>query len=285
MVSIPAQPGSPEGPAGQGGKSGRASRDRQRGRTRRSRSQPRPRRRGLLVTGLILALAGLAAAAVMVVQQVMPRTFTASQRSQITAWEVGNRWRSWPAAQIFPAGIKYQIPGSAFGGGPGMTLTAHRVGIARQAKCRPATDTPTGKQLSRWGCLAVLRATYDDSTQTLAVTVGVAVLPTAGAAKTATRKMASGHGVHPTVRLVAFKRTPVARFHGQYRQLSWHRVTGPYLVLSAAGFANGRPWLPRGHDSYVQAEILSLAAGVGQKVADSLGAPPPPPHCPGSPAC
>jgi hypothetical protein len=278
MVSIPAQPVSPEGHAGQGHRGGKTGRGRQRGRTRRPR-------RGLLVTGLILALAGVAAATVMVVRQVMPRTFTASQRSQITAWEVGNRWRTWPAAQIFPVGIKYQIPGSAFGGGPGMTLTAHRVGIARQAKCRPATDTPTAKQLTRWGCLAVLRATYDDSTQSLAVTVGVAVLPSAGAAKAATRKMASGHGVRPTVRLVAFKRTPVAGFHGQYRQLSWHRVTGPYLVLSAAGFASGRPWLPRGDDSYVQAEILSLAAGVGQKVAASLGAPPPPPHCPGSPAC
>src|SRR5690349_6400593 len=97
MVSIPAQPGSPESQGGKGSRGG------QRSRTRRSRP-----RRGLLVTGLVLALVGLAAATVMVVRQVMPRTFTASQRSQITAWEVGNRWRTWPAAQIFPAGIKYQ---------------------------------------------------------------------------------------------------------------------------------------------------------------------------------
>src|SRR5690349_7284653 len=65
MVSIPAQPGSPEG---QGARVDRASRGGQPSRTRRSRP-----RRGLLVTGLVLALAGLAAATVMVVRQVMPR--------------------------------------------------------------------------------------------------------------------------------------------------------------------------------------------------------------------
>ncbi|HEY5987589.1 MAG TPA: hypothetical protein VIV12_14620, partial [Streptosporangiaceae bacterium] len=133
------------------------------------------------------------------------------------------------------------------------------------------------------GCLAVLRATYNDPTKTLAVTVGVAVLPGVDAAVAAARQLP--HGSRPGVRAVSFPRTPVAEFHGTAGQISWHRAAGPYLVLATVGYADGRPWLASGNDSYTRAEMLSLATGVGRWVASHLGGAPAPPRCPGGPAC
>src|SRR5215510_16571455 len=78
----------------------------------------------------LLALVGLMAATVGLVTQLMPRTFTAAQKQQIVAWEMGKRWRAWAAGEIFPSTVPYQVPGSALGGPEGLGLTAHRIGIA-----------------------------------------------------------------------------------------------------------------------------------------------------------
>ena len=48
---------------------------------------------------------------------------------------------------------------------------------------------------------------------------------------------------------------------------------------------HGQPWLSQGRDTYTETELNSLAAGVGRSVAGRLNAPPPEPHCPGSPGC
>src|SRR5215467_3551300 len=148
-----------------------------RGRTRRR--APRP----LLVGGLVAGFLGLAVSVTGVVVQIMPRTFSAAQRQQIMAWEVGKRWRTWPAGQIFPEAITYRLPGQAFGSKAPLPLTAQRVGIAKQAPCNVAAQRSAAGVLAQHGCLAVLRATYEDATQTLAVTVGVAVLPGTSAAR------------------------------------------------------------------------------------------------------
>lgn len=215
--------------------------------------------------------------------QFMPRTFTPAQRSQIVAWEVGKRWQSWPAGRIFPASVRYTLTPMAFGSSEGLPLTAHRMGIARQAPCRAAATAPMARMLGQYGCKAMLRATYDDQTQTLAVTVGVAVLSSDGAAKDSVRSLPGG-SQQTAVKAVRFRRTVVARFGAGQRDLSWHQAAGPYVVLASVGFANGRPWLAKG-DTYTQAEMISLASGVGRHVASELDAPPPPPHCPGSPGC
>jgi hypothetical protein len=236
-----------------------------------------------LLAGLLLGLAGLGGSAAGIVTQFMPRTFSPAQRSQIMAWEVGKRWRSWPAGRIFPASVRYTLTPMAFGTSNGLPLTAHRVGIARQAPCGAAATAAVARVLGQHGCAAMLRATYDDKTQTLAVTVGVAVLPGDGAAQGSVRAL-PGSSEHATVRAVPFRHTVVARFGARQRQLSWHQVAGPYVVLASVGFADGRPWLARG-DNYIQAEMMSLASGVGHRVASALDAPPPQPHCPGSPGC
>jgi len=55
--------------------------------------------------------------------------------------------------------------------------------------------------------------------------------------------------------------------------------------MATVGFADGRPWLSRGDDTYTEDELLGLASGAGRRVVAALGAMPPSPHCPGNPAC
>src|SRR5206468_3718389 len=83
--------------------------------------------------------------------------------------------------------------------------------------------------LARYRCLAVLRATYDDATQSLAVTVGVVVLPGPAAASASLEALRGQNGKNPRpgVRAVSFRRTPVARFGNRQRQLSSVRRVGP----------------------------------------------------------
>ena len=239
-------------------------------------------RRLVLVAGLLAALAGLVVSAGAAAIQFLPRSFSQAQRQQIMSWEVAKRWRSWPAGRIFPSAIGYELPGAAFGGGPSLPLQAQRVGIATQASCRDATASPAGRVLAQHGCEAVLRATYQDTTQTLAVTVGIAVLPSSSAAQAAS---ALHHGGLPWLRAVSFRHTMTAHFAGTGRKVGWSSAAGPYLVLATVGYADGRPWLSQGHDTYTAAEMGNLASGVVNWVASRLGAVPPEPHCPGSPGC
>ena len=241
----------------------------------------------LLVAGLLVALAGLVVSAGAAATQFLPRHFSAAQRNQIMTWEVGKRWRSWPAGRIFPSAIDYHLPGSAFGSGESLALRAQRVGIAPQASCRKATARPAGRLLVKRGCLAVLRATYQDTTQTFAVTVGVAVLPATPAAGPRATALAlrKSDAPQPWLRAVSFGHTATAHFAGKGHKAAWADAAGPYLVLATVGYADGRPWLSQGHDTYTRTELNRLAAGVGDSVAGRLDATPPAPLCPGSPGC
>ena len=159
------------------------------------------------------------------------------------------------------------------------------MGIAPQATCRAATQNAAARVLAQNGCKAVLRATYEDTTQTLAVTIGVAVLPGMSAAKKSAAALGKPGDPRSGLRAVPFRRTATARFGDRSQKLSWDRVAGPYLVLATVGYADGRPWLTRSGDTYTQAELRGLASGAGHRVAAALGAMPPSPQCPGNPAC
>jgi hypothetical protein len=84
---------------------------------------------------------------------------------------------------------------------------------------------------------------------------------------------------------VSFRRTTVARFGDRQRQLASSRADGPYLVFATVGYADGRPRVHETANAYATAEMESLEDGIGGWVATHLGAAPPPPHCPGGPAC
>lgn len=239
------------------------------------------------VTLLVLGVVGLGASLVGVASQLLPRQFTAQQQRQITDWETGKRWRVLPAGTIFPASVRYAPP-APLSDGSALTLTASRIGIARQASCQAATDAPVAAVLARNGCLAVLRASYVDGTGSYVVTVGVVALPGAAQASAAGRELpaASAPGkVRPGVHTVRFSGTPAAGFGNSRRQISGSVTAGSYLILYTIGYADGRPQVPITADSYAYAEMTGAGGGVAQAVGSIVGSPVPPPHCPGTPGC
>ncbi len=84
---------------------------------------------------------------------------------------------------------------------------------------------------------------------------------------------------------MAFGGTAAGSFVAAQRQITQSVVAGPYIVMDTAGYADGRPQVPIGEDSYAESEMTSAARGVAEAVAGTLAARPPAPSCPGSPGC
>src|SRR5690349_17216920 len=95
--------------------------------------------RFLAWTALVLGLLGLAGAIPAVMNQAMPRKFSAAQRQQIIDWEYAKRWRALPADAIFPLSVGYAPP-ATLDAGHSLTLGALRIGIAKEAACAAAAD-------------------------------------------------------------------------------------------------------------------------------------------------
>jgi hypothetical protein len=254
-------------------------------------------RRAVAVIALILGVAGFAVSAFGIATRLLPRHFTASEQRQIQAWEVTRRWQTVPAGQIFPASVSYQLPAKVLQDTVPVNLGALRVGIAPQeSDCAKAvTSAPAAVALRRNGCEAVLRATYVDATRSFVMTVGVAVLPNAAAAtsadsglttpRLAVARQASAQGRLPAGVLVVRFRGAGAGRYDYNRQISASFTAGPYLVMYAAGYSDGRPPVPVTQDMYSDAEMTSMARGVAHTVARTLASSPAPPHCPGAPGC
>ena len=242
-------------------------------------------RLGLTLLGLLAGTAGLAASAAGVSAQLLPRKFTSAQEQRIMAWEATGRWRTLSAGKIFPGSVSYQLPGTSFATRTELPLVARRVGIARQATCSAASDPAAAKVLSADRCAAVLRATYADETDSMLVTVGVAVMPSDNAAKSAASQLSAGRQRHPGVRVAPFHDTLAGKFSNRQRQLSWSTNAGPYLILSTAGYADARPHVQESSDAYADEEMTKFANGVAYAIGTPLGALPAPPQCPGGPGC
>ena len=123
---------------------------------------------------------GLLAAAAGLVVQLLPRPFSAAQKQQIIAWEMGSAGAPGrpPRSSLT---LRYQLPGTALGGAAACPWP--RTGSGSPARpLRQRIDPAAARILPGHGCLAVLRATYVDATRSLAVTVGVAVMPSPAAA-------------------------------------------------------------------------------------------------------
>ena len=246
---------------------------------------------------MLLGVLGLATSAFGLAIQLLPRQFTAGQRSQIEAWQVAGRWQTMPAGEIFPASVPYQLPATVLEDTTPLNLDALRVGIApQQSDCaKSMTSAAAGAVLGREGCEAVLRATYVDSTRSYVMTVGIAVLPTAAAASSANTGLdrpllAAARNADGAVQLAAG--VQVVRFDGMAgelydynRQLSKSFSYGPYVVMYAVGYSDRRPRVPVSQDLYAYGEMTYMAMDVAKSVADTLGTRPASPHCPGSPGC
>jgi hypothetical protein len=238
-----------------------------------------------MMAALLLGLAGLAVSAIGIAVQVMPRRFSATQRQQITSWESLHRWRDLTAGQVFPRTLAYDLPNNVFYATRGLQLTARRIAIGSQSGCAAATDPAAAAVLERQGCQAMLRATYTDATRSLVVTIGVAVMPSPQATLTSYAALSSSSSLNPGVRPLAFPGTLASGFGPGQRQLTRAVKGGNYLILSVAGYTNGRPTVPVSSDVYADDEILSFVGGLANDVAAPLGKPEARPACPGTPGC
>jgi hypothetical protein len=258
-------------------------------RARPARPRPRHGRRPALAAVLVLALCGLGIATKGALTQVMPRRFTPAQQRAIQSWVIGRRWRTLPEIRIFPDSVPYQLPAEALDGGASMALAARRLGIGSPVGCARGTNPAAARILSAYGCATVLRATYADSTGSMLVTVGVAVLPSGSAATAAANRLADGEpqAADGSLSPAPVPGTLAAGFSGSQRQLSWATHTGSYVIMATAGYADGRPQedLTAGSDSYLYAEMSNLELGIGDTVSGVLGKVPPTPSCPGAPGC
>jgi hypothetical protein len=220
------------------------------------------------------------------VRQILPREFSAAQQSQIQTWEMTRRWRALGAGQIFPATEQYHVAQLALNSARGLSLTARRLSIAPSSSCGKAVSTAAAAVLAAGRCSIVLRATYLDASGSMAVTVGVAALPTISAAMTASDRLAGViHNQSLAVHAFPVARSAAASFRQPQRQFSLARPAGPYVVFATAGFTDGRRQGPLTTDDYIMQEMSSLADGLAANISHRLNVQPAIPACPGAPEC
>jgi hypothetical protein len=210
----------------------------------------------------IAAAAGLACLVIAVVTGMTARAEqtrppTAAELSAAARAAVAARWRAWPTGRIFPAALGYTTS----------LLTqekADRVGIAPGHGCGPALAGVVAALASQDGCLAALRATYTDPLQGVVYTTGVLAFPTQARAD-AFAHAAAGNALPAGLRAFALAGTGSALFTDAARQTATARQAGPYVVLTVAGYADGRP------AGTIGERRTAVFAPAGQLAADLLG--------------
>jgi hypothetical protein len=247
-------------------------------------------RRGTRWTAMLLllglGLCGLAAAAVGVAHQLLPRQFTVVQERQIMAWDMTRRWRALSVGQIFPSTITYEVPAQAVNGDQGLMLDADRLEISPATDCASGVSGGAATVLAADHCSALLRATYLDSSGSMVATLGVAVLPDSQAATAAARALAArGQDLALAVRALPVAGTVASGFGDGQRQVADVEPAGPYVILSTAGFTDGRRQVRLASDYYYDQEMTSLVKGLANAANGLLGTQPAIPRCPGSPGC
>jgi hypothetical protein len=235
---------------------------------------------------LLAGLAGLAVSAVGIAHNLLPRQFTVAQRRQIAAWELERRWRSLPADAIFPNSVTYTVPGIDLNSDSNLALQARLLSVSPTTGCAGAVTGMAAQLLSKYGCTAAMRATYVDSSGALVATLVVAVLPDTAAEHVVVEDLVGSGSTSPVlVRTLRAADTPAAGFGGPQRQLTQAAGAGPYVILSTAGFADGRHRVRLSGDPYLGTEMSSLASGLVGSAERVFGKPLPPLVCPGGPGC
>jgi hypothetical protein len=147
---------------------------------------------------------------------------------------LAQRWERLPAGQIFPATIKYSSDQLT-------NETATRLGIGPALPCGQALDVTLQAAARAAGCAGVLRAGYADELGGTVYTVGVVAFPDVAAAHQFARAVPLDKYPATGLRALALPGTAAALFTDQARQSAVIQVTGPYVVLAVAGYADGRP--------------------------------------------
>ncbi len=228
----------------------------------------RRQRRLRVLLVCVLLIAGIAGIAVGGggLDYELTRQPTRAELAAASQADIASRWQRLPAGAIFPARVPYVTS-------DGARTTATRVGIAPPASCSAALDPAVAALLGR-GCRTVLRATYADQSGTLVATMGVVVMSDAAV----TARIEAGPGPAAGwsgtgVRAVAFPGTIAAAFTDPARQLFAQQSAGPYLVLVAAGFADGRV-VPHGDATGPLMDLAANLPGFAVTALTSTARPP-----------
>ncbi|MFB4310498.1 hypothetical protein [Actinomadura sp. GTD37] len=184
--------------------------------------------------------------------------------------EVARRWQAWPASRVFPERVPYRPGGDH-------SEYAARTGIVPDAGCAQAVDEELMATLAKYGCRAVLRATYVDQLQGVVVTVGVVAFPDPWKADRAYKELPGSKGpdggsgtVEPALHAAGFPGTASARFTDEARQDRTIDRGGPYVVLTTSGQADGRPASAIKKDR--PGVPFTVAPQIGHSIARSLAA-------------
>ena len=187
----------------------------------------------------------------------LARKPTPPELSAAAALGVASRWQRWPAGQIFPAQLSYTTDLLN-------RETARRDGIAPGDGCAAALDTAQAASARRFGCRATLRATYVDQLGGIVYTLGVLAFPSARAAAGFYSRYAASQIPVRGLRALALPGTSAASFTDQARQAATSSLDGPYVVLSVAGYADGRAAAATGERrASVFAPAIQLATDIG----------------------
>jgi hypothetical protein len=183
-----------------------------------------------LVAAVCLVLATVSAASAWSEQNSPP---TAADRRAAASAMVARRWQTWPAGKIFPAVVPYTTS----------LLTqedAARVAIEPGDRCAAALSAAAAKSAMRDGCQGAVRATYVDQFQGVVYTTGLLAFPAARPARVFVHYL-TPHPATSVLLPAAFPGTASARFSDAARQAATDRQDGPYVLLTVAGYADGRP--------------------------------------------
>lgn len=205
---------------------------------------------------VVATVAGTAA------ESALTRKPTAADRAAAAARAVADRWRDWPAGRIFPARLGYSSD----------LLTrekADRIGIARSADCSSAVSPGLSRVVVAAGCVAGLRASYEDRLRGIVYTIGLLAFSDARHATVFLARMRSAGPPLP-LRALSFARTASGRFDDAARQAATARTAGPFVVLTTAGYADGRA---AGRHSQRRSSIFAPASELAAEILGPIARP------------
>jgi hypothetical protein len=159
---------------------------------------------------------------------------TAAELAAAAKAALAQRWERLPAGQIFPPAIGYSADQRT-------TETASRLGFGPALACGQALDVTLQGAARAAGCVGVLRADYADELGGTVYTVGVVAFPADAAAHQFAAAVPQGRYPATGLRALRLPGTAAALFTDQARQAAAVKVTGPYVILAVAGYADGRP--------------------------------------------
>jgi hypothetical protein len=159
---------------------------------------------------------------------------SAAEIAQAKTTAIAQRWERLPVGQLFPAAVAYTTAQDT-------SENATRLGISSGDSCEQSLDVTVLGAADRYGCLAVLRASYADELGGTVYTVGVVVFPDNAAARGFASSVPATAYPATGLNALAVSGTAAARFTNSARQATADGVTGPYVVLAVSGYADGRP--------------------------------------------